>query len=848
MKYISISAIVFFILTLFTAINVSAQDSIDCSIAPHKLYTEGNYTNAYKEFSSCLKTIDDKTSEEYNTILLYMGICALENAEYKPASSLLHTAEKYFTPPSDNYFVCKQHLAALAKRQGNFDESENILLQILEIQENDTLASCAKKAITLNDLGVIYKRLGQYDRSIHFFSQSLQLKQGCLSPEDRSITISLNNLAGVYMKLKAFDKADSLYTESIRIKTEQFGPNHPSTLLARNNLAELYRQQGNYSQSLAILQDVAQRKLATIGENSFSYATTLHTIANVYFSSANYKDAITYCLNALSIKEALSGKTSVTSIHSKVLLAKTYHAMHKNRDAQDIYTFILTSKKEEIDAYFNYLGEEEKIQYVKSNTTYWKDFTSFVFDIQSDPNKTIKNKNDLLNQWIEYHWYFSGMILEETQRQHRLWESIKDSAQLQLVSELKELKDAIAKIYLLKNTENEKQKNELNQLTTRASAIEQELTTAFRIEKRKQYAVSEITHTLESNECIVEIVKPLNTTGKYLALIYFKDLKTPHTIWLPMAALLEGKGYAKYKNSIQFKMEDTLSRRLFWKPIIDFLSGYASINNIFFVRDGIYEYINIYTLMSKEDNRFNTIVYLNKTENIISHKLNTDEIPIQSALFLYHPHYGSSTECSYEDLPGTKREVDTINTLFHKKQLNTIGYGEEKATETRIKNDSLNYSIMHIATHGYMDINPENDYTESMIHSGLLMSGVCDATQIDSIMDIDDGILTSYEIAQLNLSKTKLVVLSACQSGLGIIDNHEGILGLQRGLFVAGTQRVLVSLWKIDDAVTALWMYHFYEKVLETTSYQDAYLYAQQKIKEGYPSPYYWGAFVLIEQ
>lgn len=847
MKYISLSAIVFIHIFL-TVLNVSAQDSTDCSAAPLKLYTEGNYTEAYKKFSSCLKNIDDKTSDEYNTILLYMGICALENAEYKLASSLLHTTEKYFTPPSDNYFTCKQHLAALAKRQGHYDESENILLQILEIQEKDTLASCAKKAITLNDLGVIYKRLGQFDRAIDYFSQSLQLKQGCLSPDDRSITISLNNLAGAYMKLKAFDKADSLYSETIRIKTEQYGPNHPSTLLARNNLAELYRQQGNYSQSLAILQDVAQRKLTTIGKQSLSYATTLYTIANVYYVSAKYKEAAIYCHKSLSIKEELSGKTSTTSIHNNVLLAKIYHAMHKNKNAQDIYNFVLTAKKDEIDAHFKYLSEEEKIQYVKSNTTHWKDFTNFVFDIQSDSGKTIKNKSALLNQWIEYHWYFSGMILEETQRQHRLWESIKDSAQLQLVSELKELKDAIAKTYLLKSTEDEKQKNELNQLTTRASAIEQELTTTFSIEKRKQYAVSEITHALASDECIVEIIKPLNPTGKYLALIYLKDLKTPHTIWLSAAPLLEGKGYAKYKNSIKFKIEDTISRRLFWKPIIDFLSSQTAIHTIYFVQDGIYEYINIFTILSEEDKRFTNIVYLNKTENIISHKLNVAETPIQSAMFLYHPRYGSSTDCSYEDLPGTKREVDTIANLFHKKQLPTIGYGEEKATETCIKNDSLNYSIMHIATHGYMDINPDNDYTESMIHSGLLMSGVCDAAQIDSMMDADDGILTSYEIAQLNLSKTKLVVLSACQSGLGLIDNQEGILGLQRGLFVAGTKRVLVSLWKIDDNVTAQWMYYFYEKALEASSYSEAYLYAQQKIKAAYPSPYYWGAFVLIEQ
>ncbi len=836
-----------FFLILITSLSFAtawAQDSV-CFSQAMSLYTKGNYAEAYKGFSFCLKNTNAKGTEFYNNCLLHMGICALENAEYKQASSLLHAAEQALNDTSDNYIICKQKLAALYKRQGDYNKAETILLNLLDIEENSSSTNCALKAITLNDLGVIYKRLGQYDRSINYLSASLQLKQSCLNPEDPSITISLNNLAGVYMKQKDYTRADSLYRASIKIKTKLYGPNHPSTLLAWNNLAELYRQQNNYTEALAILQDVLARKDSTSGTHTLSYATSLHTIANVYFASGKYNACIIYCSKSIDIKEQLIGKHAASTMHGYVLLAKTYHALGKNKDAKSLYDFILKARQKEIDTYFKYLGEEEKIQYLKASNTYWKEFSAFVFDMCQSKKHTAAN-NDLFNQWIENRWYLSELILEETQRQHRLWENISDTAQLKLVEELKDLKDEIAKTSLLKTKEDAHESDELNELTDRAAHIEKELTSIYAIENRKKYSVTDITHTLNSTECIVEIIKPIQNSGKYLALIYLQGIKTPYQIWLPEASVLEGKAYSYYRNNIKFKLNDIKSYALYWKVIADFLSAHATIHTIYLVRDGIYECMNMHTLLT--DSSTASIIYLNKTESILSYKQRSKTIILNKTAFIYHPLYSTNKgACDYSDLPGTKTEVDSIEKLFRNKTLETIRYSEAMARETVIKNDTAAYSLIHIATHGYLEINSEDDYVESMIHSGLLLSGACDPIDVDSTAS-DDGILTAYEIAQLNLSSTDLVVLSACQSGLGMMDSQEGLLGLQRGLLVAGTKNVLVSLWKIDDAVTAQWMTYFYSNLLETKSCTEAYLFAQRKIKDEYIYPYYWGAFVLLEQ
>lgn len=841
-----IKIILFFITNLFLH-QLHAQDTTGCLTSAMRMYEAADYPDAYEKFSSCSKDIPDKNSDAYNICLMYMGICKLENSEYKHASSLLHEVENAFSPGTYNYFIYRQTRAALAKRSGNYGEAETILLDVLAMQQRMPDTDCALKAITLNDLGVIYKRLGQYDRSITYLSESLTLKQSCLDPEDASVTISLNNLAGVYMKQKDYIRADSLYTSNIKIKTRQWGPNHPSTLIARNNLAELYRQQGDYPAALSILLDVRTRKAATIGKHTLSYATTLYTIANVYYASGNYHQSLTYCRAALSIKENILGKKAPGTTHSYVLLAKNLHALNKNIKAQSVYAVILKTKQEEIDTYFKYLGEEEKIQYVKANTAHWKDFTNFVFDMDADSTNRSASKKILLNQWIEYRWYISEIILEETQRQHRLWESISDTAQRRTVEELKFLKDEVARLYLLKSKEDGKSTAELTALTERAAQVEKQLTGTFHTDARRKYSVPAITAALDVSECIVEIVKPLQTTGRYLALIYLKGLSTPYKIWLAEGNVLDGKGYAYYKNTIQFKLEDKKSAALYWQQIADFISGYDRIQTIYLVRDGIYECMNLHTLLPDTGKTYK-LIYFNKAENILSYKQQAKAISINKTAFIYHPLYGNtSAECIYTDLPGTKSEVDSIESIFRKNSLPTVRYGEQLATETTVKDDTCGYSILHIATHGYLDAGTDRDYVDAMIHSGLLLSGVCDMPDLQSHVT-DDGILTSYEIAQLQLSKTELVVLSACQSGLGVIDNQEGLLGLQRGLLVAGAKKVLLSLWKIDDAITAEWMYYFYSRLLETRSCYDAYLFAQQKIKARYHAPYYWAAFVLLEQ
>ena len=107
------------------------------------------------------------------------------------------------------------------------------------------------------------------------------------------------------------------------------------------------------------------------------------------------------------------------------------------------------------------------------------------------------------------------------------------------------------------------------------------------------------------------------------------------------------------------------------------------------------------------------------------------------------------------------------------------------------------------------------------------------------------GIITSAEIQDLNLFNTQLVVLSACETGLGEVIPGEGLYGLKRALQKAGAQNLITSLWKVDDQATQLFMTQFYNQLIETKNLSHSFHQAMTSLQKKFPEPYYWGAFVL---
>ena len=136
-----------------------------------------------------------------------------------------------------------------------------------------------------------------------------------------------------------------------------------------------------------------------------------------------------------------------------------------------------------------------------------------------------------------------------------------------------------------------------------------------------------------------------------------------------------------------------------------------------------------------------------------------------------------------------------------------------------------------------------------MLESGLFFAGAnrywCnDKLQLSPYAD--DGILRSAEIATLNLADCSLVVLSACETGLGYSNSSEGVYGLQRAFKLAGAKQILMSLWAVDDRATDMLMTGFYQGLLRGEDADEALQKSKAHLRKMYPSPEDWGAFVLL--
>jgi CHAT domain-containing protein/tetratricopeptide (TPR) repeat protein len=192
-----------------------------------------------------------------------------------------------------------------------------------------------------------------------------------------------------------------------------------------------------------------------------------------------------------------------------------------------------------------------------------------------------------------------------------------------------------------------------------------------------------------------------------------------------------------------------------------------------------------------------------------------------------------------------KEPADLYNFLSKKRPneniiINYLKNRERFQTKVRL---SLNTNQDSIIYNYYDPSNFIKDSDNPLFRSGLIFAG---ANKTIKTENQDDGILTAYEISNLNLSGAKLVVLSACETGLGDIIASEGVFGLQRALKIAGAKNILMSLWKVPDIQTKELMSLFYENIFKGKSILTALQDAQTEMSKKYP-PYYWAAFKLLE-
>ena len=422
-------------------------------------------------------------------------------------------------------------------------------------------------------------------------------------------------------------------------------------------------------------------------------------------------------------------------------------------------------------------------------------------------------------------------------------------------------------------------------MENRSNDMEKELSlksTLFASEfEKKQIKWTDVQSTLAENEAAIEIIRIRknlkNDSILYASLIVEPTVGvSPKLVLLSNGDVLEDKGFKTYKNSIVYKIDDRKSYDLFWKDINDALP--KNTKNIFLSADGVYNKVNIATLYDTGKKEYVIEKYslrlLSNTRELV--EKSDEPNPNNTAQIFGYPAYNLNNVVTADaggvadsegmrysfgdnvsELPGTLVELNNITAIMDQKAWEYNSFTRDKANEVNIKK-LQSPKIFHVATHGFFleDIpvsEDENAGTASrsqrfnpLMRSGLLFAGSENTIRDEDIPGDEDGILTAYEAMNLNLDNTDIVIMSACETGLGEVKNGEGVYGLQRAFIVAGAQNLIMSLWKVNDETTQLLMSEFYNQWFSGKSKTDAFNEAILKVKKDFAKPYYWGAFVIL--
>lgn len=379
----------------------------------------------------------------------------------------------------------------------------------------------------------------------------------------------------------------------------------------------------------------------------------------------------------------------------------------------------------------------------------------------------------------------------------------------------------------------------------------------------------------------LDSIQTMDSEPRYCAVLLRKGYKYPHIIPLCKESQLE-----------ELDKEDLYETdsiyNLIWKPLESELKG---VKNIYFSADRELHKIGIeYAPVSEKENiadRYN-LYRLSSTRVLAENKnkskkesavlygglkydLDKNELIAESRSGDYHPTSTSrafdaeNSRYGVKYLPGTLKEVEEISQNFSSSpRLITDISGTEESFKSLAGSST---DIIHLATHGFFwneddaqkrdyvtFLNPSNRSSQSnedkaLMRSGLFFSGANIGLKGDTLPDdVEDGVLTALELSNMNLGNVDMVVMSACESGLGETSG-EGVFGLQRGFKLAGANTLLMSLWKVDDAATQKLMTEFYCNYLSGKSKHESLRLAQKSLRDNpeYSDPEYWAAFVLLD-
>lgn len=797
-------------------------------------------------------------------------------------------------------------LANVYLSDGKYAEAEPLYRWVLGVCSDSLVNNTRCIYQMLINLGLVYRKLGKYAVSEQQFQRALSILQNDSLPNAHGLASALQGLAATYLDWNRPDEALLHYQRALTITEEAFGAGNPHTIDLLNSLAEASLSYGEFRDAEKYQLAALQICDSALGRDHLSTAHHRATLGYIRFLEGRLVEAESLYTEALTVQEAVYGRSHRTVAQSLGSLSKVYLRADRFQESADLAAEVVHIRRQLLQDFSLVVSERDALLYSDELSRAIDAFLSAYFAASDRPEAAETTAVDIL---LAGKGEISDAIFERRNLLNQPMDSAAAEAWNSYRLALFQLSGLY--VQGPTSADDVQFRTTLDSLSVVAKEREAKFAQSMeRFSDHREHAdigCRGVAAQLPHNTILVEYVRyeklALNSseedTPRYLVFTLDSDGATSIVDLgdagrIEVAALEYRNHFARVSQSGHLPGEtdraeyDKIARDLYsylWAPIHE---AVQSKDLVFVAPDGMLNRISFATLIDESGNYLIEDVpthYLSAGRDVlrlvksadpttgllaiadpafVTPTLQTDSAGVQIPFVGYtRSNCRELQNLELSPLPRTRDEIDRVinvwKTETHESVDTLLGI---RATEGGFKQESHGKRVIHLSTHGYYlqgacagEVGAETPSSDEpvvgedpLLQSGLFLAGCMDSHDGPVSSEQEDGVLTAAEIAGMNLNGTQLVVLSACETGLGRLFQGEGVYGLRRAFQIAGARTVISTLWPISDELTAPMLPPIYRQSreplpnrLRTTQLEWIATLRQNGLAD---HPYSWGAFI----
>ena len=810
----------------------------------------GKYEKTEQELKEVIKAKKKNIGEQHWSLigplndlaLLYIETGEFTNAE-KSLSESSKLVKQTFGDKSTKYAEVLLLYKRLYSAIGDYEKAEKAIGEVVTILQNNFGENHIKVANPMSQqaLEILHNHKKEMVKAV---------KDG--TPSSRVIV------------------CEGLLEKSQKIIKESLGTQNPSYAEALKNAGIFYLQLSQLEKATSHIEESRDIWVAILGKENVRSARLDFIRGNIAYYEKEYSKALDYFKRSTKAYASIFDDKHPDYVESLGMESRMYFILDNPKEAVRTAEESVDKSLAYINTIFSGLSERGKANYwekVKGQFEYYKTL-AFTYHTEYP---------DMIGKVFDINLQTKAILLNASLKVKEQIMSSGDSTLVSNYIQWATLKENLATAVSMSPEQRRLDNINIAEIESDVESLEKYLaqhSSVFLTGKSKDdtYEWESLRSAIGKNDAVVEIIPFRKFEDNFTDSVWYAYLKVDRNTKRNPEFILNKEGmkmndnYIKYyRNSIIFSSEDNKSYERFWKPVEQLVGDLEG--TIYMAVDGAYSRLNLENIRLPEGgfviNKYD-IALIGTSRDLLDEaqnkKNNHSPKTGNEAVLVGNPsYYEKSYDSNFKTvvaLEGTEEEVKYLGNYLSKNQWKSNLLLNDKATEEAIKQVN-NPTVFHIATHGFYVEERENNELDDiagkavknpLLRSGLLLRNGGQLIQNSQVYEYnkEDGILTAYEAMNLNLDNTDLVVLSACETGLGEIKPGEGVFGLQRAFTVAGADNIIISLFKVSDEATKEFMILFYEKWVGGLSKRVAFQEAKKELMKKYENPKLWGAFLMI--